>query len=74
MITYWIILLAIAVAVIFIAEKMKQPYSTFLVIVGLIFGFTSCYIPLYLLLPFQEIDVFIFTKQKVCNYLMLICF
>ena len=38
MITYWIILLAIAVGIVFIAEKMNQPYPTFLVIVGLIIG------------------------------------
>ncbi|MDW7617062.1 hypothetical protein SC499_20815 [Peribacillus simplex] len=38
MITYWIILLAIAVGIVFIAEKMKQPYPTFLVIVGLLIG------------------------------------
>ncbi|WHX89416.1 cation:proton antiporter [Peribacillus simplex] len=38
MITYWIILLAIAVGIVFIAEKMNQPYPTFLVIVGLILG------------------------------------
>ncbi|MED3971718.1 cation:proton antiporter [Priestia megaterium] len=38
MIAYWIILLAIAVGVVFIAEKMKQPYPTFLVIMGLIIG------------------------------------
>ncbi|MBY0090332.1 cation:proton antiporter [Priestia aryabhattai] len=40
MITYWIILLAIAVGVVFIAEKMKQPYPTFLVVMGLIIGLT----------------------------------
>ncbi|KLV29816.1 MULTISPECIES: cation:proton antiporter [Priestia] len=38
MITYWIILLAIAIGVVFIAEKMKQPYPTFLVVIGLIIG------------------------------------
>ncbi|MEW4282411.1 cation:proton antiporter [Priestia koreensis] len=38
MITYWIILLAIAVGVVFIAEKVKQPYPTFLVVMGLIIG------------------------------------
>lgn len=37
---YWIILLAIAVGVVFIAEKLKQPYPTFLVVVGLIIGVT----------------------------------
>ncbi|WP_129730426.1 cation:proton antiporter [Ectobacillus funiculus] len=37
---YWIILLAIAVGVVFIAEKLKQPYPTFLVIFGLIIGVT----------------------------------
>ena len=40
MIAYWIILLAIAVGVVFIAEKMKQPYPTFLVVMGLIIGLT----------------------------------
>lgn len=40
MIVYWIILLAIAVGVVFIAEKMKQPYPTFLVVMGLIIGLT----------------------------------
>ena len=40
MIAYWIILLAIAVGVVFIAEKMKQPYPTFLVLMGLIIGLT----------------------------------
>ncbi|WP_043978928.1 cation:proton antiporter, partial [Priestia megaterium] len=38
MVTYWIILLAIAVGGVFIAEKMKQPYPTFLVVMGLIIG------------------------------------
>jgi len=38
MIAYWIILLTIAVGVVFIAEKMKQPYPTFLVVIGLIIG------------------------------------
>lgn len=38
MVTYWIILLAIAVGVVFIAEKLKQPYPTFLVVIGLIIG------------------------------------
>jgi monovalent cation:H+ antiporter, CPA1 family len=40
MIAYWITLLAIAVGVVFIAEKMKQPYPTFLVVMGLIIGLT----------------------------------
>ncbi|MBU8590174.1 cation:proton antiporter [Priestia megaterium] len=40
MIAYWITLLAIAVGVAFIAEKMKQPYPTFLVVMGLIIGLT----------------------------------
>ncbi|WP_047154496.1 cation:proton antiporter [Aneurinibacillus tyrosinisolvens] len=34
----WILLLAIAVGVTFIADKLRQPYPTFLVIVGLIIG------------------------------------
>jgi CPA1 family monovalent cation:H+ antiporter len=34
----WIILLAIAVAVAFIAEKINQPYPTLLVITGLVIG------------------------------------
>lgn len=34
----WIGLLAISVGVVFIAEKLKQPYPTFLVIVGLLIG------------------------------------
>ncbi|MCQ6282137.1 sodium:proton antiporter [Bacillus sp. EB600] len=39
MIEIWIILLAIAVGVAFIAEKINQPYPTLLVIAGLIIGF-----------------------------------
>jgi CPA1 family monovalent cation:H+ antiporter len=39
MIEVWIILLAIAVGVAFIAEKINQPYPTLLVIAGLIIGF-----------------------------------
>jgi CPA1 family monovalent cation:H+ antiporter len=35
---YWVTLLAIAVAVVFIAEKIKQPYPTLLVVFGLIVG------------------------------------
>ncbi|WP_245640378.1 cation:proton antiporter [Neobacillus massiliamazoniensis] len=38
MIETWIILLAIAVGVAFIAEKIKQPYPTLLVLAGLIIG------------------------------------
>ncbi|MBO9130230.1 cation:proton antiporter [Bacillus sp. 165] len=37
---YWIILLAIAVGTVFVAEKLKQPYPTLLVVVGLIIGIT----------------------------------
>ncbi|SDN42593.1 monovalent cation:H+ antiporter, CPA1 family [Paenibacillus sp. yr247] len=38
MIQYWLVLLAIAVAIAFIADKLKQPYPTLLVIAGLLLG------------------------------------
>ncbi|NRF94457.1 cation:proton antiporter [Paenibacillus frigoriresistens] len=38
MIHYWLALLTIAVAVAYIADKMKQPYPTLLVIAGLLLG------------------------------------
>jgi CPA1 family monovalent cation:H+ antiporter len=41
MIEIWTILLAIAVGVAFIAEKINQPYPTLLVLVGLLIGFLN---------------------------------
>lgn len=38
MIHYWLILLAIAVSIAYLADKMKQPYPTLLVIAGLLLG------------------------------------
>ncbi|MDQ0872732.1 CPA1 family monovalent cation:H+ antiporter [Paenibacillus sp. V4I3] len=38
MIHYWLVLLTIAVAVAYIADKIKQPYPTLLVIAGLLLG------------------------------------
>lgn len=38
MIHYWLVLLAIAVAIAYLADKMKQPYPTLLVIAGLLLG------------------------------------
>jgi NhaP-type Na+/H+ and K+/H+ antiporters len=44
----WIILFSVAVAGTFIAEKIKQPYPTLLVIIGLVIG----------LLPIKELESF----------------
>ncbi|KRF02455.1 sodium:proton antiporter [Paenibacillus sp. Soil766] len=38
MIHYWLVLLAIAVAIAYLADKLKQPYPTLLVIAGLLLG------------------------------------
>lgn len=38
MIHYWLVLLAIAVAIAYLADKIKQPYPTLLVIAGLLLG------------------------------------
>ncbi|MBD0382291.1 cation:proton antiporter [Paenibacillus sedimenti] len=38
MIHYWLVLLAIAVAIAYIAHKIKQPYPTLLVVAGLLLG------------------------------------
>ncbi|MFH5183978.1 cation:proton antiporter [Paenibacillus sp. TAB 01] len=38
MIHYWLVLLAIAVAIAFLADKWRQPYPTLLVIAGLLLG------------------------------------
>lgn len=38
MIQYWLILLGIAVAIAYLADKIKQPYPTLLVVAGLLLG------------------------------------
>ncbi|UJF33855.1 cation:proton antiporter [Paenibacillus hexagrammi] len=38
MIHYWLVLLAIAVAIAYIADKIRQPYPTLLVVAGLLLG------------------------------------
>lgn len=38
MLQYWLILLGIAVAIAYVADKIKQPYPTLLVIAGLVLG------------------------------------